>query len=75
MKHIEALIADGGAITLGPLEPYECVATAADHSNAMAMLVRRDGETLVALLKRLDKAIKLAYENGEYIDEVNVADS
>ena len=51
------------------------MATAADNSNALAMLVRRDGETLAALLKRLDKAIKLAYENGEYIDEVNVADS
>jgi predicted RNase H-like HicB family nuclease len=75
MKHIEALIEDGGEITLGPLDPYGCVATAADHSNALAMLVRRDGETLAALLKRLDKAIKLAYENGEYIDEVNVADS
>jgi ribosome assembly protein YihI (activator of Der GTPase) len=71
MKNIEALIADGGEITLGALHPIECAATAADASNTLAMLVRRDGETLTALLKRLDKAIALAYENGQFIDEVN----
>ncbi len=57
MKNIETLIADGGEITLGARAPFECTATAADGSNALAMLVRRDGETLTALLKRLDKAI------------------
>ena len=52
MKHIEELLADGGEVTLGALAPFECVASAADGSNALAMLVRRDGETLPALLKR-----------------------
>lgn len=55
MKSIEALIADGGEITLGALDSFECVATAADGSNTLAMLVRRDGETINALMKRLDK--------------------
>ncbi len=71
MKNIEALIADGGDITIGSIHPIECVATAADASNAVAMLVRRDGETLNALLKRLDKAIGRFYEHDEIIDEVN----
>jgi hypothetical protein len=71
MKHIEELIADGGDITLGALVPFECVATAADGSNTLAMLVRRDGETLSALLKRLNKAIAAAYDNGLITDEVN----
>jgi hypothetical protein len=71
MKNIEELIADGGEITIGALAPYECAATAADASNALAMLVRRDGETLNALLKRLDKAIGVAYKDGIFIDEVN----
>jgi hypothetical protein len=35
------------------------------------MLVRRDGETLSALLKRLNKAIAAAYDNGLITDEVN----
>lgn len=71
MEHIEKLLADGGEVTLGPLAPFECVATAADGSNPLAMLVRRDGETLSALLKRLNKAIAAAYEHGRITDEVN----
>ena len=71
MKHIEELIADGGEITLGALAPFDCIASAADGSNALAMLVRRDGETLSALLKRLDKAIGKFYVDDEIIDEIN----
>jgi len=71
-KNIEALIDDGGEITLGALPPHECAATAADGSNCLAMLVRRDGESLNALLKRLDKAIGLAWSNDMFIDEVTV---
>lgn len=71
MKNIEALIADGGDITLGRLPPFDCAATAADGSNCLAMLVRRDGESLKGLLKRLDKAIARYYENGQTTDEVN----
>ena len=70
-KNIEALIDDGGEITLGALPPHECAATAVDGSNCLAMLVRRDGESLNALLKRLDKAIGLAWSNDLSIDEVN----
>lgn len=71
MKHIEALIDDGGEITLGPVGPIECAATAADGHNTLAMLVRRDGETLNALLKRLDKAIAKFDATGETTDEIN----
>lgn len=71
MKNIEAPINDGGDITVGPAGPIECAATAADGHNALAMLVRRDGETINALLKRLDKAIARFYETGETTDEIN----
>ena len=73
MKNIEALIAEGGEITLGALPPFECAATAADSHNALAMLVRRDGETLNALLRRLDRAIALAWSDNVFTDEVNEA--
>lgn len=72
---IEALIEDCGEITLGALPPHECVATAADGSNCLAMLVRRDSESLNALLKRLDKAIGLAWSDDLFIDEVNDGES
>jgi hypothetical protein len=71
MKNIETLIDDGGDITIGPIGPIPCAATAADHHNALAMLVRRDGETLNALLKRLDRAIGHYYETDETTDEIN----
>jgi hypothetical protein len=71
LKNIEALIDDGGDITLGSLPPFDCAATAADDNNCLAMLVRRDGETLNALLKRLDKAIGMAWSENVFIDEVN----
>ena len=74
-KNIEALIEDGGDITLGALPPHQCAATAADDSNCLAMLGRRDGERLNALLKRLDKAIGLAWSNDVFIDEVNDGES
>ena len=74
-KNIEALIEEGGEITLGALPPHECAATAADGNNCLAMLVRRDGESLNALLKRLDKAIGLAWSNDVFIDEVNDGES
>ena len=71
MKNIEALIADGGDITIGALLRIECAATAADGHNTVAMLVRRDNETLSALLKRLDKAIAKFYDDDEIVDEIN----
>ena len=45
----------------------------ADGHNSVAMLVRREGETLTALLKRLDKTIGRYFDNDEFIDEVNGA--
>ncbi len=71
MKNIEALIDDGGDITLGHIAGVGCVASAADGHNALAMLARRDGETLNALLRRLDRAIARYYDNGEATDEIN----
>lgn len=41
MKHIEALIDDGGDITMGYLPGVGCVATAADDHNTIAMLARK----------------------------------
>ena len=71
MKNIETLIDDGGEITLGPIGTEPCGASASDYHNAIALLVRRDGETLNALLKRLDKAIGRYYDHAETVDEVN----
>lgn len=68
---IEALIADHGSITIGDIDPVGCVAAAADQHQCYAMLRRREGEDLQALLTRLDKAIVHALENETTVDEVN----
>jgi hypothetical protein len=73
MGNIAALVEGGGEITLGRLDAIgKCVATASDDAQCLAMLVQRKGETLEALLQRLDAAINDAYENELFIDEVNV---
>jgi hypothetical protein len=62
---------DDGEITLGILQPVGCVATATGGNNCLAMLVRRDDETLTELLTRLDYAIGLALTEDIFTDEVN----
>ena len=70
LPHLANLI-DYGEITVGVVEPVGCVATAVDGSNCLAMLVRRDGETLAQLLTRLDLAVGLAFAEDIFTDEVN----
>jgi hypothetical protein len=70
-KNIETLIEEGGEITLGRLPPFDCVATATDGNSCLAMLVRREGESLNQLMRRLDKAIHLARTDDQFTDEVN----
>ena len=72
LTNITALIEGGGEITLGHLDAIgKCVATATDDAQCLAMLVRRKGESLDALLRRLDAAIVDAYENEHFADEIN----
>jgi hypothetical protein len=70
LPHLADLIEDG-EITIGTLDPVGGVATAVDGSNCLAMLVRRDGETLMQLLQRLDLAVALAFTEDIFTDEVN----
>jgi hypothetical protein len=70
LPHLADLI-DDGEITIGTLAPVGGVATAVDGSNCLAMLVRRDGETLMQLLQRLDLAVALAFTEDIFTDEVN----
>jgi hypothetical protein len=70
LPNITELILDG-QITIGQIGPVGCVAVASDGHNTLAMLVRRRGESLAALLTRLDMAIDQALNEDVYTDEVN----
>ena len=69
--NLEALIEGGGEITIGPVHSFECVATATDEHNCLAMMVRQPNESLDDLLHRLDAAIEAACKYDHLIAEVN----
>jgi hypothetical protein len=69
--NIEWVIEDGGSIHVGGVGGIDCVASAADKDLCYAMLARREGETLLDLLRRLDKSIAIAAKTAETIDEIN----
>ncbi len=68
--NIEAILDDGGEISVGRVAG-ECVAAASTSYDCPVMLVRREGESFVALLRRLDRSIGRAWDNEINIDEVN----
>jgi hypothetical protein len=70
LPNIAELI-DYGEITIGVVRPVGCVAVANDGDNCLAMLVRRQGETLAQLLTRLDLAIAKAFTEDIFTDEIN----
>jgi hypothetical protein len=70
-SQIERLVDGEGEITIGRVGSVRCAAMAVDEHNALAMLVRRPGESLNDLLARLDEAIRLAVEEDTYTDEIN----
>lgn len=70
-KNIDALVKGNGDITIGRVGPVRCAAVAADGDQQLAMLVRRPRESLEELLDRLDMAIGKAWDEEEYVDEIN----
>ena len=71
LENIKWLVDGCGEISIGRFASYECAAVASDEGGALAMLVRKKGESLGELLERLDSAINNATENGIFADEVN----
>lgn len=70
-RNIDSLVKGNGDITIGRIGPVRCAAVAADGDQQLAMLVRRPKESLEELLTRLDAAIGKAWDEEEYIDEIN----
>jgi hypothetical protein len=70
LPNIEELI-EYGQITVGVLRRVGAVAIASDGHNSLAMLARRQGETLDALLARLDQAVDKALNEETFTDEIN----
>jgi hypothetical protein len=70
--HIAALLASpGGHIMLGRVAPIEGAAVAVNDQELITTLVRRDDESVCALLQRLDDAIGKALHQGIVTNEIN----
>ena len=71
LENIAELINSGGQISIGQIPPIPCAAIANDDHNCLAMLQRRQGESLRDLLVRLDAAIATAWNEERPVDEIN----
>ena len=71
LPNIEFLLDGEGGISVGRVGSIPCAATACNEHQTLAMLVRRNGETLEQLLIRLETAIEKAIEEEIFIDEIN----
>ena len=71
LHNIVEFIDSGGQISIGAIHPIRCAAIASDDHQTLAMLQRRHGESLSALLVRLDSAIATAQNKERFIDEIN----
>ena len=71
LENIDELVSSGGQISVGQIPPIPCAAIANDDHNCLAMLQRRQGESLRDLLVRLDAAIATAWGEERFIDEIN----
>jgi hypothetical protein len=60
-----------GLYAIGQIYPIPCAAVASDAHAMYAALLRRDGETLVNLLQRLDMALDKALTQDIFTDEIN----
>ena len=69
--HLQALIENGGNISIGRIDPIPCAAVAADAHAMYAALQRQRGESLEDLLDRLDTALHAALTDDVYTDEIN----
>ena len=70
-KNINQLVNGAGDITIGRIGPVRCAAVAADEDRQLAALVRGSRESFEELLSRLDSAIEKAWEEDEFVDEIN----
>lgn len=69
--HLQVLIDLEGSLTIGRISKTIDAAVAHDPYMTYAMLRRRDGETLIDLLTRLDQAVGKAVAEDKTVDEIN----
>lgn len=69
--NLEALLEEGGNLSLGQIAPIHYAAVAADEHNMLVALVRQPNESFLEILTRLDRALAEVNATGSIIDDIN----
>lgn len=69
--NLEALLEEGGNLSLGQIAPIPYAAVAADGHTMLVALVRQPNESFIELLTRLDHALREVNATGAAIDDIN----
>ena len=69
---LQALMDDGGQVTLGAIGPIRAAATASMPAGMLAGLIRKNGEPWEDLLLRLNEAVMQSVVDGHVINELHL---
>ena len=69
--NLEALLEEGGNLSLGQIAPIPYAAVAADGPTMLVALVRQPNESFIELLTRLDHALREVNATDAAIDDIN----
>jgi len=67
---LHSFVLSGGTIDVGRIDVMDCAAVASDAHALWVVLTRRDGESLLELLQRLDTTLAWCLASREPIDEM-----
>ena len=67
---LHRFITSGGTIDVGRIDEIDCAAVASDSETLWAVLMRREGESLLGLLRRLEETLERCLAHNEPVDEM-----
>ena len=67
---LHRFVLSGGTIDVGRIDVMDCAAVASDADTLWVVLTRRDGESFLGLLQRLDTTLARCLESKEPVDEM-----
>jgi len=67
---LHRFVMSGGTIDVGRIDIMDCAAVASDADTVWVVLMRRDGESLLGLLQRLDSTLDHCLTCNESVDEM-----
>jgi hypothetical protein len=67
---LHRFVTSGGTIDVGRIDVMECAAVASDADTVWVVLMRRDGESFLGLLQRLDATLDRCLARNEPVDEM-----